>query len=388
MTSRLALSLALVIPCACFAQPPKGDDPPAKDLPKGAFAGRVGEARAKLVKENGGNEASEKAVAAGLKWLAAQQKEDGGWEFDQGSKEERAAATGFALLAFLGAGETHKDRKAKHKDVVKDGLESLKKACPVAGADAGKISTNAYTQGIATIALCEAYGMTKDAALLPHAQAAVNFMQKSQGPNGSWGYSPGTNGDTSIVGWQLQALSAAQAAGLEVNANTLKKAVKFLDLAAGGAQKSSFGYQDATGARPGTALTAVGLFSRARIDGWGPDHLGTRDGITGLLKRPPAGKGDVRDMYYYYYATQVLRLSGGDDWKTWNEGREGADEVRKGGMRDWLVAQQVTKEGANLGSWDPEQGWFGSSCGRLGTTAVCLLTLEVYYRCLPPEKAK
>jgi hypothetical protein len=62
------------------------------------------------------------------------------------------------------------------------------------------------------------------------------------------------------------------------------------------------------------------------------------------------------------------------------------DGARKGGMRDWLIGQQLKKDGANMGSWDPEGGWFGTNCGRLGTTAMCLLTLEVYYRHLPLYK--
>ncbi len=357
-----------------------------------SFPGRSGATKSKLIREGGGNEASERAVAMGLAWLAKQQKQDGGWEYDQGAKEERIAATGMALLPFLAAGCTHKPggdaTQNKYKDVVNKGLEFLKRHCPPSGPTAGRMTTNMYAQAIGTIPMCEAYGMTKDGALLPHAQAAINFIQKAQGPNGSWGYSPNTNGDTSIVGWQIQALKAAQLSkGMVVNEAVIKKANEFLEFASGGgSRKSAFGYQDATGARPGTALTAVGLLSRYYVGGWGPNHPGMTDGVAGLVKHPPAGKGEVRDMYYYYYATQVVHFYDGEEWKTWNEGPKGADGVRKGGMRDWLVNTQVKKDGANHGSWDPEQGWFGSSCGRLGTTAMVLLTLEVYYRHLPLYK--
>ena len=51
-------------------------------------------------------------------------------------------------------------------------------------------------------------------------------------------------------------------------------------------------------------------------------------------------------------------------------------------MRDWLVSLQVT-EGADTGSWDPDRGHMGGSGGRLGTTCMCLLTLEVYSSHLP-----
>ncbi|MBN9120220.1 MAG: hypothetical protein J0I06_13840 [Planctomycetes bacterium] len=179
------------------------------------FPGRSGATKSKLLREGGGNSESERAVALGLAWLARQQKQDGGWEYEAGShKGERAAATGMALLPFLAAGCTHKPMKDnehnKYKDTVNRGIEFLKKLCAPSGPNAGRMSTNMYAQAIGTVPLCEAYGMTKDSALRPYAQAAINYIQKAQGPNGSWGYSPNNNGDTSIVGWQIQALAAAK----------------------------------------------------------------------------------------------------------------------------------------------------------------------------------
>ena len=81
-------------------------------------------------------------------------------------------------------------------------------------------------------------------------------------------------------------------------------------------------------------------------------------------------------MYYLYYATQVVHFFDGPDWhQTWNPK-----------IRDLLVKLQVKTAGANKGSWDKDQGHIGGSCGRLGTTCLCLLTLEVYYRHLPLYK--
>jgi len=357
-----------------------------------SFNGRSGSTKSRLVAEGGGNEASERAVAMGLAWLARQQKPDGGWEYDVASKEHRAAATGMALLPFLAAGQTHKPSKEKtnvkdYSKVVASGLGFLMKMCPPSGPNAGRLSANMYEQAIATLAMCEAYGMTKDPILRPYAQAAINFVQRAQGPNGSWGYGPGTNGDTSIVGWQVQALQAAKLSkDLIVDDRVIKKTIQFLDIAAAGSRKSMYGYSDNKNAVPGSALTAVGLLSRYYIDAWGPSHPGMIDGVGGLSKHPPVGKGAVQNLYYYYYATQVVHFYEGEDWKNWNLGPKGADGQRKGGMRDWLVEQQVKKDGKDHGSWDPEGGFFGTSCGRVGTTCMCLLTLEVYYRHLPLYK--
>lgn len=360
------------------------------------FPGRSGATKSKLVREGGGNDASERAVAMGLAWLARMQKQDGGWEYDQGSKEERIAATGMALLPFLAAGFTHKpskdkDQENKYQKTVAAGLGFLMKNCPPSGPNVGRMTTNMYAQGIGTVPLCEAYGMTKDPVLKQYAQAAINCIMKAQGPNGSWGYSSTgpSNGDTSIVGWQIQALQAAKLSrDLIVDDRVILKAIAFLNLAAGGSRKAMYGYGDSAGAAPGTPLTSVGLLCRYYIDKWGPSHPGMIEGVAGLVKNPPAGKGQVSNMYYYYYATQVVHFFEGEDWKNWNEGPKAADGTRKGGMRDWLVGQQIKKadDPTKHGSWDPEAGWFGSSCGRLGTTAICLLTLEVYYRHLPLYK--
>jgi hypothetical protein len=354
-----------------------------------SFPGRSGATKSRLLREGGGNEESEKAVALGLAWLARQQRPDGSWVYDQGDKGEVIAATGMALLPFLAAGETHKTGK-RYQKTVYAGLNFLIRNVAPSGPNAGKFigAGTMYAQAIGTIPLCEAYGMTKDKGLLlAPAQAAINFIQKAQGNNGSWGYSAGSTGDTSIVGWQIQALEAAiLSKDIVVDPRVIKKAIDFLNLAGGGSRKAAYGYNDNAGAAPGTALTAVGLLSRYYIDKWGPETAGMAEGVLGLMKRKPVKTTAAPDMYYYYYATQVVHFFEGDEWKEWNEGPKGPDGMRVGGMRDWLISLQKKQEGANQGSWDPEGGWIGRSCGRVGTTAMSLLTLEVYYRHLPLYK--
>jgi hypothetical protein len=103
------------------------------------------------------------------------------------------------------------------------------------------------------------------------------------------------------------------------------------------------------------------------------------------MKRGPRFGQAIGEMYYFYYATQVVHFFEGEEWKTWNEGPL-VNGKRNGGMRDWLVNLQVAKAGPNDGSWDPDGGFMGRHTGRLGTTCMCLLTLEVYYRHLPLYK--
>ena len=365
--------------------PPDRDPQPKVNPAVPSVNGRSDATRSRLIRQAGGNAASEAAVASGLAWLAKQQQKDGGWAFDAGAmKDDTAAATGLALLPFLGAGETHQKKDGKYTDAVKAGVQWLVKNLTAKGADAGKFEggRTATGQALATLALVEAYSLTKDPALKAPAQLALDYLQKKQDANGSWP-DDGADRSTSLVGWPVRALKAAKLnKELVVDDKVIARVAKFLDATAAGSRKSMYGHKDATDAAPGTAPTAVGLLCRYDIAEWGPNHVGMIEGVAGLVKHPPVGRGAVKDLYYYYHATQVVYFYEGEDWKTWNEGPKQPDGSRTGGMRDWLVNAHNKKD-ANLGSWEPEQGWFGSSCGRLGTTAMAVLTLDVYYRSLP-----
>jgi hypothetical protein len=344
-----------------------------------SFKGRgASTTRDALAKAFGGNKESEAAVGRGLAWLAHVQKKEGTvgyWEYDGTDSKDRISATGLALLPFLAAGQTHKPGKDNlYRDHVNRGLDFLLKQQK---AD-GSFSTGSYSHAIATVAVCEAFGMTSDKTkLLRAAQAAIDFIQKGQAPNGSWGYNLTIpdEGDTSIVGWQIQALhSAKMCKDLKVSQAVLTKAMKFLDSVASGATKSMYGYKRAGDPTP--TRTAIGLLCRYYLNGWGPNHPGLRDGVAYLMRTHPPTAEKGYDMYYYYYATQIIHFHEGDAWsKDWNPK-----------MRDFLLAKQRKDTGkVELdGSWDKDSSpWMGSHCGRLGTSCMALLTLEVYYRHLP-----
>lgn len=332
------------------------------------MVGRSGATKDKLVKAGGGSPESEAAVGRGLAWLAKQQQRDGSWKFD-GTSNDQIAATGLALLPFLAAGETHKGN-GKYRKTVEAGLNWLMgKVQSGGGGFLG--SNNMYAIAIGTVALCEAAGMTRDPMVKAKATTCANFVARAQGKNGSWGYTAGTEGDTSIVGWQVQALASAHMAGIKFEKDKVyKDTEKFLDsvsLESG----SFYGYREKGKSQ---TLTPVGLLSRYYM-GWTPRHPAYARGVD-FLKQTPPQRGYF-DMYYYYYATQVVHFFDGPDWhKFWNPR-----------MRDMLVdMQHKAGDAAKIGSWDKDGGFIGGSCGRLGTTCLALLTLEVYYRHLPLYK--
>jgi hypothetical protein len=345
------------------------------DLAMPGLNGRSGATKDKLLKAGGGNKESERAVALGLAWLAKQQnKTTGYWEFDGGHKSDRVAATGICLLPFLAAGETHMSGKEpKYRDTVRNGIAFLRKELKANGQFG---ASGMYSQPIATIALCEAAGMTQDKSLLNAAKAAVDFIIKAQGGNGSWGYAAGQEGDTSIVGWNIQALKSARLAGISVPDKVFTQAAAFLNSVSNDSG-ASYGYRG-PGASPN--LSAVGLLCRQYM-GWTPRNGKLGEGVAKLVSKYPPQRNDF-NMYYYYYATQVVHFFGGKDWEVnWNPA-----------MRDMLIALQLTEKSPNvkqaeIGSWPRDNHFIGSECGRLGTTAFAVLTLEVYYRHAPLYKA-
>lgn len=348
------------------------------------FKGRGSATKTKLLNSGGGNDASEAAVARGLIWLAKQQKAgSGAWQYDgaQTHQSRLIASTGMSLLPFLAAGQTHKFGKDnKYQKTVNAGLTFLLSRQHPSGQfynnvdSKGKLTSacGMYDQAIATVVLCEALGMTNDRTnLRAPAQLAVNFIQSAQASDGSWGYSPNAMGDSSIVGWEIQALHSAKLCkDLSVNNAVLKKATEFMISCTTDSLQSKYGYKK--GQAPRESLTAVGLLCRYYLDGWGRRTPGMAAGVEYLLKKHgPLGE---MEMYYYYYATQVMHFYEGDEWyKDWNPK-----------MRDRLIKLQDAKQGENFGSWDGDgDRWIGDTCGRLGMTAMTLLTLEVYYRHLP-----
>ena len=339
----------------------------------GMFEGRDAEQRKKLAEAEGGNEASESAVERGLKWLANHQDKDGHWSLHEfhttgecngqcsmlGTRSD-AAATGFGLLPFLGAGYTH--RSGGYKETVKTGLDWLLEDQTKEGTFRHCEGGTLYAHGIAAIALCEAWAMTKDPRLKRPAQRTIDYIVKAQHSAGGWRYGPGQPGDTSVSGWQVIALRSAQQGGLRFPKDVMTKVSAYLDSAQTDKQGSGYAYMP-HGARGSDAMVAEGLLCRI-YSTWNSKRPGLTAGVHYLLSRPPRPRGE---LYYWYYATQVMHHFGGEPWEEWNPV-----------MRDLLIDSQST-EGHEFGSWAP-QGGHDSRGGRVYATSLSLLTLEIYYR--------
>jgi len=356
----------------------------------GGLDGRKARNRHSLALAGGGTTASEAAVERGLAWLAAHQFDDGGWRFDlascpqcagacrnAGFRSSTTDATGLALLCFLGAGYTQ--HEGPYQETVANGLYYLQQKMLLTSmggdlrdrsvlsglqGDVLLIQKNGdlYSHGIATLALCEAYAMSRDKRLVGPAQEAVNFIVNAQHEQGGWRYEPGMPGDLSVTGWQITALKSALHGKLKIPHKVWYRATEFLDRVQED-RGAAYGYQQPTNKK--RSMSVVGLFSRMML-GWPHDHRPLLKGVAQIGDQEP----HRNHMYYNYYASQVLRHHGGSAWKRWNPS-----------MRDYLVERQATT-GHETGSWYIHEDWSNPG-GRLYTTTLSILTLEVYYRYMP-----
>ena len=320
-------------------------------------------ANPEIMAKLGGTTQTEAAVDKGLAYLANTQEEDGRWNIAKsgGQGNHDQAATAFALLAFYGRGEVH-DEECKYQDTVKRGIEWLVGQQNGATGDlrGAKPQGNAmYDHGIASLAVVEAYGVTKDTALRPKAQAAIDFITETQHEEGGWRYQPNQKGDLSVTGWYIMALASAQMSGLEVPDKTIEGAARFLASVSHGKNKGAYGY---TGPGGGTAaMNAAGFFCSQLL---GHSSNTAKAYESSAIVDRQGFKLD--DIYYAYYGSVASYQHQGPAWRKWMEK-----------MHPAFVKAQNSD-----GSWNTGGG-HGGSMGKVIVTSLVTLCLEAHYRYTP-----
>jgi len=394
---------------------------------------------------------TEEAVLEGLRWLIRHQNEDGSWGVDTlashctGDKPCIPAGTevnpnfnegltGLALLAFLGQGisvgskieivDTAMGKRHQAGEVVKKGIKWLvdRQEANTAGGSIGNpdFSFGMYNEALATMALCEAYGISRNRELKRPAQRGVDYLvaaQKQNPEGGLWGWryfsrkhlegklasgaiDQGTFAalaeevDISVTTWVVMALKSAALVKLEVPEDVMQGALAFAEYTSPKDKPGLVGYQNPYMA--GTAITGPGdQFTY---------HTGTMSAL-GMLVRTfvrhdlddpfleLAAKNIVRDLptvskdklsidyYYWYYGTLALNQFDGPDsprkgagkyWEPWNKE-----------LVDVILSLQDASKGRDVctrGGWMENDRWGGHTGYALYNTAINVLTLEVYYR--------
>jgi hypothetical protein len=367
----------------------------------GKFGGRFG--GRKNLKARGGA-GVEQALKDGLEWLKWHQSAEGTWKArdyvencgkigpttcsDVGEESNNVGMTGLALLAFMGDGNT--TREGPYKENVARGIKWLKEEQDIDnGLFGGRIGhAFIYNHAIASLAMCEAYYFSQSPALKGSAQKGVEFIMSARNPYGAWRYSqpPTGENDTSVTGWMVFALKSAEEAKLKIDKESFAGALTWIDEATD-TSTGRVGY-DAVGTpssrvtrindhfneQRGESMTAVGLLCRVFM-GQDPKTTPMMEKHAELMgKALPKWDADPKakegtDFYYWYYGSYAMYQMGGDKyWEQWNKAMKTA------------VVDSQRRDGDEKGSWDAKVDPWGYAGGRVYTTALGVLCLEVYYR--------
>jgi hypothetical protein len=333
--------------------------------PKGPFI-RDPLERKKRREELGGSDKAEEAILAALRWLKKQQNDDGSWDCDR----SKAAGTALSLLAFLGHGET--DKSKEFGGAVYNGILYLTKCV---GDDGLVRDRNMYAQGVVTLALAEAYGMTGAKAIREPLERSIKALlaaqkiEKASQQAGGWRYAiTSADSDTSVSGWVIMALKSAQLAGIEIPADAFQQASQYLWNVY--AEDGGFGY---AGPKRTPNMTGVGVLCQQFLGHGGDPRLKRALDYLKQQKLDWDGTNDGFAMYGWYYISQAMYHAGGAYWTYWN-----------GQMRDTLVKAQKDD-----GRWEAPAGSkseVGMNSKPVYPTALGCLMLEVYYRHAPLYK--
>jgi hypothetical protein len=209
-----------------------------------------------------------------------------------------------------------------------------------------------------------------DEKYLAAAIKAIKFIEAQQHDDGGWRYTThkAERSDTSISGWAMLALKTAKEAEVKVERTTVLRMTGFFkhlaDPLTGRTHYQGVQYiSDAT--------TGVGMMVDEFINHQ-PDseliHLASEYLADQAELRWGNGHNDKPDYYLWYNCTLAMFLAGGEPWKRWNDV-----------VRNQVLSLQIRGADCNRGSWEPADQW-GTEGGRVFSTALAVLTLEVYYR--------
>lgn len=304
---------------------------------------------------------TERAVAGSLRWLKTHQQPDGSW-----AGQDPAAMTGLALLAYLAHGET--PGSPDYGPTVRRALEYL----ILKQDSSGNFSKNVYSHAIATYAMAEAFTLTRIMSIRTSMErgAAVIINGQQQSGGFDYNYSKGARFDTSVSGWQIQAMKAAFIAGSDQPGlkDALQKSIRFLQTLSFARDGSGFVYSGETTSPPAGGakwtMTGVGTLCLQLLGAGAAPQA--RQGLKLLSDLPFDWPRDAKpSVYGFYYVTQAKFQAGNHAaWDRWNRQMQ----------QTLLRAQQPD------GRWeggDYDQG------SHVYTTTICTLMLEVYYRYLP-----
>ena len=316
-------------------------------------------------------DATERAIANGLEYLARTQNDNGSYPGTYGDSAAVPALAGMAFLAkgHLPGSEPYGGRINRAIDWVIS-CADLRENAKFPGYMGDKGNGRMYAHSIATLFLAEASGMVDEKRqekidkLLPLAAKVILDAQNQKKGNpahlGGWRYTPNANdSDLSCSGWALMALRSARLNGAQIPPEAVEKAVLYIKRSQNEGS-GAFSYQG-NGGGSGETLTGAAILCLELCG----KHLdpASMKGAKYLEKTYGVLAGHGQRYYGLYYTAQGLFQIGGPVWR---------------GFATWMYDTFVPQQRAD-GSW----GGAGNNGSDAYATAMTVLSLTVPYRMLP-----
>ncbi|MDG2142638.1 MAG: terpene cyclase/mutase family protein [Planctomycetota bacterium] len=266
----------------------------------------------------------------GLNWLATEQAKTGDGSFPRGEgkdiKYAPVAVTALGALALMAGGSTAS--QGPHHVQVGRAIDyllvhtDLSPASPHHGfiSAGGDETSLMHGHGFATLALAEAYGMSpKGEHIATALKAAIALIERTQGTAGAWFYKPERQSEHegSLTVCMVQALRAAEEAGVHVDAEVIAKADGYLERSQ--VKDGSFAYQIGS-PRTSVALTAAAISALNATGTYSGDSLNrATDAIwRDLAKRKQEGQLSRFPYYERFYLAQAFWQSADEShYKRW-----------------------------------------------------------------------
>ena len=300
------------------------------------------------------------AIDKGLAFLLTTQKKDGSWDLD-GEGGRVVPITSLALMAFMAKAQfpgsgPHGDELDRAKDFLLNYAKSRTD---------GYLGGSMYEHGLATLALSELWGMTRDKedddVIQKALEKAVDVIIRSQNPGGGWRYQPQADGgeDTSCTMTVFHCLASARQAGIMVPQETITRVGKYLK-GAQNTENGSLTYAPSGKARGSFACTAGGAYS-AQLAGMRDSEM-VAAALRNIKEQFPAvTKGTGHYYYAHYYAIQAMVQAGDEYYAEWYPV-----------IRDALIAKQ--KE---------DGSWHGKKGATSHETPMAIIILATPHRYIP-----
>lgn len=311
-----------------------------------------------------------RAIERGTAFLTAQVHEDGSVA---SRRRHPTANTALVIMALTAVGHQPTDLTPQGK-LLRDAMRFIldeKRQTPE-GYFGRADNSRMYGHGITALMLCEMLGMgidqEQDRLIRERAERAISLILQAQAVrkrasqyHGGWRYEPSsTDSDLSVTVWQLMALRAGKAAGIDVPAKAIDDAVAYLERSykQTGQGMGGFGYEP--GQHPRYATTAAGLLAMQVCGQY--EHEQVIGAVRFLRDRGP--QQNEQWFYYgsYYYAVGMDQA-----------GKEDGDHAAK---RIWETLSRLQRS---------DGSWAGRSheTDPVYATSLSILALSVRYHYLP-----